>query len=129
MPVNIPAIGAALPKGCRHHHALGAAGFLLATAYGRIMGIIDTISLAGTLVLALPIGMLGVEFLVGGETAMGVGFVAVAAALVVGQHYIGGFDIKERIAGRAVDAVVLDEDEVESVPDESDADTPEGYRK
>jgi hypothetical protein len=89
------------------------------------MGIIDTISLAGTLVLALPIGMLGVEFLVGGRTAMGVGFVAVAAALVVGQHYISVFDIKERVLGTAVDTVVLEEDEVPS----DDDDTPEGYRK
>jgi hypothetical protein len=89
------------------------------------MGIIDTISLAGTLVLALPIGMLGVEFLVGGRTAMGVGFVAIAAALVIGQHYISVFDIKERVLGTAVDTVVLDEDEVPS----DDDDAPEGYRK
>ncbi|QLD85887.1 hypothetical protein HWV23_09165 [Natronomonas halophila] len=89
------------------------------------MGIIDTISLAGTLVLALPIGMLGVEFLVGGRTAMGVGFIAVAAALVIGQHYISVFDIKERVLGTAVDTVVIDEDEVPS----DDDDAPEGYQK
>ncbi|WP_336136481.1 DUF7533 family protein [Natronomonas amylolytica] len=88
------------------------------------MGLIDIISLAGTLVLALPIGMLGVEFLVGGRTAMGVGFIAIAGALVVGQHYIGGvFDIKERVLGTAVDAVVIEEEEGPA----DDDDVPENY--
>lgn len=72
------------------------------------MSIVDTITLAGALVLALPIGMLGVEFLFTGRPVAGVGFVAVAAALVLGQYYLEP-DVKGRIAGGIVDRVVPDE--------------------
>lgn len=82
------------------------------------MNIIDTITLAGTLILALPIGMLGVEFLVTGRPVVGVGFVAVAVALVLGQHYLEP-DVKGRIAGGIVDRVVPDEEVAEEPADAS----------
>lgn len=85
------------------------------------MNVIDTVTLAGTLVLALPIGMLGVEFLLTGRPVAGVGFVAVAAALVLGQHYLEP-DVKSRIAGGIVDRVIPDDDgDGEATDAQSDA--------
>ena len=49
------------------------------------MNLLDTLALFGAAALAAPIGLLGLEFLVGGRTLIGVGFLAVAAALVVGH--------------------------------------------
>lgn len=83
------------------------------------MNVIDTITLAGSLILALPIGMLGVEFLVTGRPVAGVGFVAVAAALVLGQHYLEP-DVKGRIAGGVVDLVVPDGDDGPDEPANED---------
>lgn len=51
------------------------------------MNLLDTLTLFGTVALAAPIGLLGVEFLVGGRTAAGVGFLAVALALVAGGYF------------------------------------------
>lgn len=67
------------------------------------MGLIDTVALVGTLVLALPIAMLGVEFVVGGRTLEGVGFLVVAVALVGGQHYLGTPGLKRRVADVVLD--------------------------
>lgn len=53
------------------------------------MGIIDTLTLAGAVILATPIAMLGVEFVAEGRLVVGLGFLAVAAALVLGEHYVG----------------------------------------
>lgn len=82
------------------------------------MELLDTVTLVGTLVLALPIAMLGVEFaFVDGRLLTGIGFLAVAAALVVGQHYLG---LKERIAGSAADRF-LEADTVTTVDSEKTA--------
>jgi len=51
-------------------------------------GIIGTIQLAGTLVLALPVGLLGVEKLLAGQTAVGAAFVGVAALMVALEEYL-----------------------------------------
>ncbi|WP_254838913.1 DUF7533 family protein [Natronomonas marina] len=51
------------------------------------MNVLDTLALFGAAALAAPIGLLGVEFLVGGRTLAGVGFLAVAAGLLVGMVY------------------------------------------
>lgn len=69
------------------------------------MNVVDTVALAGTLVLALPIGMLGVEFLVTGRPLVGTAFVGVAAALVLGQHYLETSPV-ERVASGVVDRLV-----------------------
>lgn len=74
------------------------------------MDLFDTVSLAGSLVLAIPIALLGLEFLlVDGQVARGVAFLAVAAALVLGQHYLGAEDIAKRLAGSALERYVGDE--------------------
>jgi hypothetical protein len=51
------------------------------------MDLLDTLTLFGTVALAAPIGLLGVEFLVGGRTVAGVGFLAIALALVAGGYF------------------------------------------
>ncbi len=75
------------------------------------MDLFDTVTLLGALVLALPIGMLGVEFLVGGRVLEGVGFLGVAAALLLGQHYLGTPSIKKRVAGTVLNRVSGDGDD------------------
>lgn len=51
------------------------------------MNLLDTLTLFGTVALAAPIGLLGAEFLLGGRTLAGVGFLAVAVALVAGGYF------------------------------------------
>ncbi|PSQ42176.1 hypothetical protein BRD07_04065 [Halobacteriales archaeon QS_9_68_42] len=51
------------------------------------MNILDTLALFGAAALAAPIGLLGVEFLVGGRTLVGAAFLAISGALVVGVLY------------------------------------------
>ena len=64
------------------------------------MDLLDTLALFGAAALAAPIGLLGVEFLVGGRTLVGVGFLAIAAALVVGIIYRP--DPVDVVGGRAL---------------------------
>ncbi len=52
------------------------------------MGLLETLSLYMTAVLAIPIALLGVEFLLGGRFITGGGFLAVAAAVVVARQYV-----------------------------------------
>ena len=51
-------------------------------------GIIGTLQLAATLVFALPVGLLGVQFLLDGRTLFGAGFVAIAALMVALEEYL-----------------------------------------
>jgi hypothetical protein len=64
------------------------------------MDLLDTLALFGAAALAAPIGLLGVEFLVGGRTLPGVGFLAIAVALVVGIVYRP--DPLDVVGGRAL---------------------------
>ena len=50
------------------------------------MNLLDTLALFGTVAIAAPIALLGIEFLVDGRAVLGVGFLAIAAALVVGGY-------------------------------------------
>ncbi|WP_254531825.1 DUF7533 family protein [Natrinema gelatinilyticum] len=69
-------------------------------------GIIDTIKLAGTLVLALPAAIAGLELLIQGQTNYGVALVALAVGLVVVQHWLTlPTDIPELLAKRVVGTV------------------------
>jgi hypothetical protein len=71
------------------------------------MGIVDTISLYGTVVLAIPIAFLGVEFLVTGERpVLGAVFVGLAVALFLGRQYLP--DVKGELLGGASDVVLGD---------------------
>jgi len=72
------------------------------------MGLLDTLGLFGTAVLAAALDLLGVEFLLTGRPLLGVGFLAIAAALVVGARLKPGIeDALAPVGG----AVVPDEDE------------------
>jgi hypothetical protein len=51
------------------------------------LGIIDMVGLAATLIFALPVGNFGVDRLLAGEPAMGIGLIVVAVAMVVVPHY------------------------------------------
>ncbi|EFW92149.1 hypothetical protein ZOD2009_11750 [Haladaptatus paucihalophilus DX253] len=47
------------------------------------LGILDTVSLAATLVLALPIALLGIDRIIAGEAALGGAFVAIGVLMVL----------------------------------------------
>jgi hypothetical protein len=51
-------------------------------------GILDTLQLAATLVFALPVGLLGVQFLLDGDTLLGGGFLGVAVLMVALEEYL-----------------------------------------
>ncbi len=51
------------------------------------MNLLDTLTLFGTVALAAPIGLLGVEFLLEGRAIAGGGFLGVALALVAGGYF------------------------------------------
>ncbi|WP_138007890.1 DUF7533 family protein [Halalkalirubrum salinum] len=52
------------------------------------LGIFDMLTLAGSLIFAIPVGNFGVSQLLAGETAMGVGMIVVAIAMVVVPQYV-----------------------------------------
>jgi len=64
------------------------------------MNLLDTLALFGAAALAAPIGLLGAEFLAGGRTLAGVGFLAVAVGLVLGVLYRP--DPVDLVGGRAL---------------------------
>ena len=70
-------------------------------------GIIDTIKLAGTLVLALPAAIAGLELvLIRGQPTFGIALIGLAVGLVVVQHWLTlPTDIPELLAKRLVGAV------------------------
>lgn len=85
-------------------------------------GLIDTVKLAGTLVLAIPAAIAGLELFVRGETVIGAILVILAVVLVVAQRRVTlPSDAKSVAAKRAVGAVTSDPD---SAAEES-TDSPE----
>ncbi|WP_226004339.1 DUF7533 family protein [Natrinema salinisoli] len=79
-------------------------------------GIIDTIKLAGTLVLAIPAALAGIDMLTNGQTAIGATLIGLAIGLVVIQHWLTmPTDIPELLAKRVVGTVA---EEPESEPDD-----------
>jgi hypothetical protein len=78
------------------------------------LGILETLGLAASLVFALPVGGLGVTFLLDGRYPLGAGLVVVAVLMVVlPRRLTTPTDLPaaavERVVGRAVE--VPDEDE------------------
>jgi hypothetical protein len=51
-------------------------------------GIIGLVQLAATLVLAVPVALLGLQFLTRGEALAGVAFLAIAAGMVAIEEYV-----------------------------------------
>jgi hypothetical protein len=75
------------------------------------VGIISTLQLVVTLAFALPVGLLGVQFLLSGRTPVGVALVVAALLMIVLEEYVttptdAPAEAAEKIAG----AVVKDDD-------------------
>lgn len=71
------------------------------------LGIIDTITLAITLAVALPVGLLGGEFLLSDRPVLGIVFVGIAVLMVVVEEYmIKPSDIPAMVAKRFVGGLV-----------------------
>ncbi|WP_433625796.1 DUF7533 family protein [Halomicrococcus sp. NG-SE-24] len=76
------------------------------------LGILDTVSLAATLVFALPVALLGVERLLAGQTLVGGGFLAVGVLMVVLQEWLTTpTDVPAEAAQRVVGRVAESDDE------------------
>jgi len=78
-------------------------------------GILETVGLAAVLVLAIPVGLFGVEHLLRGELPAGVAYLAIAAGMVAIEQYLTTpTDVPGVVAEKTVGAVVkTDEDEEE----------------
>ncbi|MDG5758742.1 hypothetical protein QA600_05250 [Natronococcus sp. A-GB1] len=78
-------------------------------------GIIDTIKLAGTLVLALPAALAGLEFLlIRGETAVGAVLIGLAIGLVLVQHRLTlPSDVPTAVVKRVAGTVRKDPDDAD----------------
>ncbi|UPV72767.1 hypothetical protein M0R89_09415 [Halorussus limi] len=77
-------------------------------------GILGTLQLAATLVFALPVGLLGVQFLANGEVLLGGGFVAVAVLMVVLEEYLTTpTDVPGAVAEKTVGKVAKTPDDEE----------------
>lgn len=83
-------------------------------------GIIDTIKLAGTLVLALPAAFAGVDFLLRGRTGVGIALIGLAIGLIALERYVTlPTDIPGLFVKRVFGTVVKDPDpDAESNPNE-----------
>jgi ABC-type Co2+ transport system permease subunit len=69
-------------------------------------GILGLISLAGTLVFAVPVAALGLVMLGGEQSTMGLALLAVAALMVAFERYVPTpGDIPELALGKATDVV------------------------
>jgi len=75
-------------------------------------GILDTVGLAAALVLAIPVGLFGVEHLVRGDLIAGGAYLAIAVGMVAIEEYLTTpTDIPAAVAEKTVGAVVETEDE------------------
>ncbi|MGM0592768.1 MAG: DUF7533 family protein [Halobacteriota archaeon] len=76
------------------------------------MGILETVQLAATLIFALPLGILGVQYLLSGENFLGGILVVIAVLMVVVPRVLTTpADIPEKVLGKAVGkAVKMPED-------------------
>lgn len=78
------------------------------------LGILDTVSLAATLVLALPIALLGIDRIVAGQTLLGGAFVAIAVLMVLLREKLTTpSDLPSSAAQKVVGKVAKTDDEEE----------------
>lgn len=76
------------------------------------MGIISTVQLAVTLAFALPVGLLGVEQLLSGQTLVGAGLVVVAVLMVAVEEYVTTpADVPAEAAEKVAGAVVKEKED------------------
>jgi hypothetical protein len=74
-------------------------------------GIIGTIQLGIAVALAVPVAMLGVQFLVEGRTPMGIAFLGIAALMVGVEEYLTTpGDVPGMVASRVAGRVVKEPD-------------------
>ncbi|MDS0279351.1 hypothetical protein NDI85_16235 [Halomicroarcula sp. S1AR25-4] len=74
-------------------------------------GILDTLGLMAIVVLAIPVGLFGVEHLVRGEMVAGVVYLGIAVGMVVIEQYLTTpTDLPGMVAEKTVGAVVKTED-------------------
>jgi len=66
-------------------------------------GILELIGLAGSVLFAASVGLFGVETLVAGDTVPGLGYLGVAALMVLIPYYV---TTPDDVAGNAVEKVV-----------------------
>jgi hypothetical protein len=77
-------------------------------------GILGTLQLAATLVFALPVGLLGAQFLLDGETLLGGGFLGVAVLMVALEEYLTTpTDVPGAVAEKTLGKVVKTPDDEE----------------
>jgi hypothetical protein len=76
--------------------------------------IIDTVTLALTLVFAIPVGLMGGNFLLSGRILLGSVFIALAVLMVVFEEYLTSpTDLPGMAAQRVVGTIAKTEDETE----------------
>ena len=73
-----------------------------------------TIGLAGTLIFAIPVVLIGIEKLIAGNVTLGVVFLGLAALMVGLQQYLTTpADLPGNALGKVVDTIAKDPDEKE----------------
>lgn len=73
-------------------------------------GILDTLGLAVVVAFAAPVGLAGVFFLTDGQVVLGVGFLGIAALMILLQDRLTTpMDVPGAIVQRVVGTVVPDE--------------------
>ena len=76
------------------------------------LGILDMVGTVGTLIFALPVAGYGIERAIGGDLLLGVGFVGLAALMVLlPRKLTTPSDVPAEAAERAVGSVVSDDEE------------------
>jgi hypothetical protein len=74
--------------------------------------ILGLVGLGGTLVFALPVALLGVEFLVRGRTTAGAGLVGIAVLMVAIEEYVTTpADVPGVVAEKTVGKIVGSEED------------------
>ncbi|WP_336001632.1 DUF7533 family protein [Halorientalis halophila] len=78
------------------------------------LGILDTIGLMGTVILAVPVALFGLDMFLGGNRAVGGAFLAIAALMIVAEEYVTKpTDVAADAAKDVAGAVVETEDDEE----------------
>lgn len=75
-------------------------------------GILELLGLAGSVLFAASVGLFAVETLVDGDTVAGLGYLAIAALMVLVPYYVTTpDDVAANAAEQAAGWVVKDEDD------------------
>ena len=78
------------------------------------LGILDLVELAVVVGLAIPIALLGVQFLVEGDALLGGGFLGLGVAMVLVKFYLPSpTDVPKEMAQESAKVIAKDESERE----------------